>query len=243
MRATRSIRSLAASDSPRRNSPRALNGGMRPEALKAKAPSSAYPAAEAETRGKPPRRRPLRRNRHPKPLSATPGQGSGNRRDFPHYEAPDTEGARIAFRKLSDGDTLRVAMLLPRSPRTARPMPTTPPEFYQGFLLGLDSVKRTGRARWRSTLYDTGRDTAKLRRIMEDESFLRAHLIVGPGARKPARPRRTLRRSTEPFRSSRRWRTSRTRTAARSSSWHPTRTQIRQGGRQHSSRAMPARSR
>ncbi len=52
-------------------------------------------------------------------------------------------------------------------------------EFYQGFLLGLDSVKRTGRS-VALDLYDTGRDTAKLRRIMEDESFLRAHLIVGP---------------------------------------------------------------
>ena len=55
-----------------------------------------------------------------------PGAGSGSR-DFPHYEAPDTEVRGSPFGKLSDGDTLRVAMLLPRSPRTARPMPTSPP--------------------------------------------------------------------------------------------------------------------
>ncbi len=104
----------------------ALNGGMRPEALKAGA------------------------------IIRVPGNGSGNARQT----APQTP-----------------AMLLPLT--TDGTANANYLEFYQGFLLGLDSVKRTGRS-MALDLYDTGRDTAKLRRIMEDESFLRAHLIVGP---------------------------------------------------------------
>lgn len=153
----------------------ALNGGMRPEALKAGAIIRVPGNGGGNARQTAPQAPAA-----PQPAPATAfgdlGAGSGNR-DFPHYEAPDTEGARIAFRKLSDGDTLRVAMLLPLT--TDGTANANYLEFYQGFLLGLDSVKRTGRS-VALDLYDTGRDTTKLRRIMEDESFLRAHLIVGP---------------------------------------------------------------
>lgn len=153
----------------------ALNGGMHPEALKAGAIIRVPGNGGGNARQTAPQAPAA-----PQPAPATAfgdlGAGSGNR-DFPHYEAPDTEGARIAFRKLSDGDTLRVAMLLPLT--TDGTANANYLEFYQGFLLGLDSVKRTGRS-VALDLYDTGRDTTKLRRIMEDESFLRAHLIVGP---------------------------------------------------------------
>lgn len=153
----------------------ALNGGMRPEALKAGAIIRVPGNGSGNARQTAPQT-PAAPQPAPETAFGDPGAGSGNR-DFPHYEAPDTEGARIAFRKLSDGDTLRVAMLLPLT--TDGTANANYLEFYQGFLLGLDSVKRTGRS-MALDLYDTGRDTAKLRRIMEDESFLRAHLIVGP---------------------------------------------------------------
>ena len=153
----------------------ALNGGMRPEALKAGAIIRVPGNGSGNARQTAPQT-PAAPQPAPETAFGDPGAGSGNR-DFPHYEAPDTEGARIAFRKLSDGDTLRVAMLLPLT--TDGTANANYLEFYQGFLLGLDSVKRTGRS-MALDLYGTGRDTAKLRRIMEDESFLRAHLIVGP---------------------------------------------------------------
>ena len=153
----------------------ALNGGMRPEALKAGAIIRVPGNGSGNARQTAPQT-PAAPQPAPETAFGDPGAGSGNR-DFPHYEAPDTEGARIAFRKLAACDTLRVAMLLPLT--TDGTANANYLEFYQGFLLGLDSVKRTGRS-MALDLYDTGRDTAKLRRIMEDESFLRAHLIVGP---------------------------------------------------------------
>ncbi|HCP59335.1 MAG TPA: transcriptional regulator, partial [Alistipes obesi] len=53
--------------------------------------------------------------------------------------------------------------------------------FYQGFLLGLDSVKIRQGISAEVHLYNTARDTARIREIVErDEAFRKSDLIVGP---------------------------------------------------------------
>lgn len=53
-------------------------------------------------------------------------------------------------------------------------------EFYQGFLLGLDSVKLKYGRSVNVDLYNTARDTARIREIVESDAFRKADLIVGP---------------------------------------------------------------
>ena len=53
-------------------------------------------------------------------------------------------------------------------------------EFYEGFLLGLDSVKRKSGISVNVDLYNTARDTMRVHEILEDPTFRRADLIVGP---------------------------------------------------------------
>lgn len=85
----------------------------------------------------------------------------------------------IEFRALRRSEPLDIALLLPLT--TGNKVTANPNylEFYQGFLLGLDSVKRLGYS-VRSSLFDTKRNPEEVGRIIDEKSFREADLIVGP---------------------------------------------------------------
>ena len=84
----------------------------------------------------------------------------------------------IEFRALRRGEALNVAVLLPLAV-DGRPNDNYL-DFYQGFLLGLDSVKQKSGISVNVDLYNTARDTTRIREILGDRGFRRAHLIIGP---------------------------------------------------------------
>ncbi len=53
-------------------------------------------------------------------------------------------------------------------------------EFYQGFLLGLDSVRLRHGISTHVTLFNTARDPERIEELTTTEPFRRARLIVGP---------------------------------------------------------------
>ena len=133
----------------------ALNGGLKPADLKAGAMVK-IPALEA---GQIPE-----------------GADSLQRQD----SVPETgqQVVQIDFRALRAGDPLDVALLLPLA--TGGEPNGNYLEFYQGFLLGLDSVKLKYGRSVNVDLYNTARDTARIREIVESNAFRKADLIVGP---------------------------------------------------------------
>lgn len=84
----------------------------------------------------------------------------------------------IDFRAHCDCDPLRIALLLPLTNANGTTN-NNYVEFYQGFLLGLDSVKGDGHS-VDLTLFNTKRDKARMEEILKDEAFRTAQLIVGP---------------------------------------------------------------
>ena len=84
----------------------------------------------------------------------------------------------IDFRAHCDCDPLRIALLLPLTHANGATN-NSYVEFYQGFLLGLDSVKGAGHS-VDLTLFNTKRDQARIEEILHDEAFRTAQLIVGP---------------------------------------------------------------
>lgn len=91
---------------------------------------------------------------------------------------PEQPTAReVELRALHTNQTLKVALLLPLT-LDGKPNRNFA-AFYQGFLLGLEQVKGRG---WsvESTLYDTKRQEQEVERILSEESFREADLIVGP---------------------------------------------------------------
>ena len=89
----------------------------------------------------------------------------------------DERVEEIEFRALRTGQPLNVALLLPMAVNGQANANYL--EFYQGFLLGLDSVKARGYS-VNLNLYNTARDTARIRAIVEDAAFASCDLIVGP---------------------------------------------------------------
>ncbi len=83
----------------------------------------------------------------------------------------------VSFSMLSHRDTLNVALLLPLSVKGRVMKPFA--EFYQGFLLGVEDLKRLGR-NVNVNLYNTERDSAAVRRIISQQSYQSCNLIVGP---------------------------------------------------------------
>lgn len=131
----------------------AMNDGLRPEGLRAGA------------------------------MIRVPGAGGG-----PQHAATAEETAssdtlrrieRVEFRALPRREALDVALLLPLTTEkgTANANFT---EFYQGFLLGLDSVKHRYGHSVNLTLYNSGRDSVRVREIVESPAFGGTDLIVGP---------------------------------------------------------------
>ncbi len=84
---------------------------------------------------------------------------------------------QIVLRALPASERLKVALLLPVEVNGAANANYL--EFYQGFLLGLDSVKRRGRS-VDVTLYNTARSAERVREIVGSPDFAGTRLIVGP---------------------------------------------------------------
>lgn len=84
----------------------------------------------------------------------------------------------IDFKAIDKGDKINVALLLPMS-QNGTPN-SSYLEFYQGFLLGLDSVRHKYGHSVNVTLFDTMAGTNEIRDIVNSTEFMEADLIVGP---------------------------------------------------------------
>ena len=131
----------------------ALNGGLKPADLKAGAMVK-IPAPEA---GQVPE-----------------GADSLQRQD----SVPEAgqQVVQIDFRALRAGDPLDVALLLPIA--VDGEANGNYLEFYQGFLLGLDSVKLKYGRSVNVNLYNTARDTARIREIVEKVAATDANILI-----------------------------------------------------------------
>lgn len=136
-----------------------LNGGLKPAELKAgsiiKVPGGNETGGAADT---------LRRDSLLRPMPADSGLLD--------------KVADVEFRALRGGDPLEVALLLPIAVNGS--VNGNYLEFYQGFLLGLDSVKARYGYSVNASLYNTGRNPEKVRQIVEAPQFAATRLIVGP---------------------------------------------------------------
>ena len=135
-----------------------LNGGLKPADLKAgaiiKVPGS------------------------PEELAAGERQPADTvRADSVPDLSADNRVKEIEFRALRRSATLDVALMLPMDAGTPNPSYL---EFYQGFLLGLDSVKTKYGYSVNVCLYNTARDAEKIREITESDAFRNTDLIIGP---------------------------------------------------------------
>lgn len=133
----------------------ALNGGLKPADLKAGAMIKI-----------------------PQPEGTATGEGADSLRQD-STAVPERQVVPVEFRALRRSEPLDVALLLPIA--TGGDANGNYLEFYQGFLMGLDSIKTRQGLSVNVHLYNTARDTARIREIVErDETFRKADLIVGP---------------------------------------------------------------
>ena len=136
-----------------------LNGGLKPADLKAgaiiKVPGS------------------------PEELAAGERQPADTvRADSVPDLSADNRVKEIEFRALRRSATLNVALMLPIA--VDGDANSNYLEFYQGFLLGLDSVKTKSGYSVNVCLYNTARDAEKIREITESDAFRNTDLIIGP---------------------------------------------------------------
>ena len=89
------------------------------------------------------------------------------------------ESLDVDFRALPSNKVVEVALLLPMSSDRGVANHNYL-EFYQGFLMGLDSVKNINGHSVNVTLFDTKGDSIEVDNIVRSSEFLRANLIVGP---------------------------------------------------------------
>lgn len=130
----------------------ALNNGLKPEELKAGAMLRFPEEPEA---------------------AAEPAKS-----DEPEVAAP-AAAEPIDFRAHCNCEPLRISLLLPLTAGGDRPNENYL-EFYQGFLLGLDSVRSHDGHAVDLTLFNTRRDKERVAEIVADDRFRRSQLVVGP---------------------------------------------------------------
>ena len=113
-------------------------------------------------------------------------------------QMPDTSSADSVLLAIRDSivlkDTYRIALMLPlyldkndimRKERAQAGPPKVYPksiiglEFYQGAMLALDSLGRQGH-KVVATIYDTEKDTSKIKEFMKDPNLPHTDLIIGP---------------------------------------------------------------
>ena len=92
--------------------------------------------------------------------------------------APKAGPVSVDFRAHCNCEPLRIALLLPLT--TEGRQNENYLEFYQGFLMGLDSVRSHDGHAVDLTLFNTQRDKERMSHIVADERFRRSQLIVGP---------------------------------------------------------------
>ncbi|MEG2239501.1 MAG: LysM peptidoglycan-binding domain-containing protein [Alistipes sp.] len=85
---------------------------------------------------------------------------------------------KITFRALSKESILHISLLLPLTINDLSNNNYL--EFYQGFLLGLDSVKLQGGYSMNLTLFNTEHDLNKVKELINSPEFQQSDLIVGP---------------------------------------------------------------
>ena len=86
--------------------------------------------------------------------------------------------SEITFQKLDDSQDLNIALMLPMN-INSKPNASYV-EFYQGFLLGLDEIKKSGKGNTKLTVYNTAHDQLKVQQIVNSTMFEGTNLIVGP---------------------------------------------------------------
>ena len=89
-----------------------------------------------------------------------------------------TMNSEITFQKLDDSQDLNIALMLPMN-INSKPNASYV-EFYQGFLLGLDEIKKSGKGNTKLTVYNTAHDQLKVQQIVSSTMFEGTNLIVGP---------------------------------------------------------------
>lgn len=92
--------------------------------------------------------------------------------------AQTTLNTEITFQKLNDLQDLNIALMLPMN-INSKPNASYV-EFYQGFLLGLDEIKKGGKGNTKLTVYNTAHDQLKVQQIVGSTMFEGTNLIVGP---------------------------------------------------------------
>ena len=92
--------------------------------------------------------------------------------------AQTTMMSEITFQKLDDSQDLNIALMLPMN-INSKPNASYV-EFYQGFLLGLDEIKKSGKGNTKLTVYNTAHDQLKVQQIVNSTMFEGTNLIIGP---------------------------------------------------------------
>ncbi len=137
-----------------------LNSGLKPEELKAGAmirvPARSIAPMEEET------------------ATIEPEQEE----PVADVEIKKPEHPVIDFRAICNCDPLKLSLLLPMTNQGKANANYL--EFYQGFLLGLDSLKQKRGYSVDLDLYDTKRDPEEVAAIVEQDRFRRSQLVVGP---------------------------------------------------------------
>ena len=92
----------------------------------------------------------------------------------------------IVFRSLDYNTPLNIALMLPLNVNS-KPNSSFV-EFYQGFLLGIEKLKESGKGEIKLTVYNTEHDQAKVQHIVQSQLFEGTNLIVGPVYEDEMRP-------------------------------------------------------
>lgn len=100
--------------------------------------------------------------------------------DMPQSEliAAQSSDANIIFRAVPTDQPLNIALMLPFNIES-KPN-SSYVEFYQGFLLGLEKIKRDGRGESKLTVYNTEHNPVKVQTIVKSPAFEGTNLIIGP---------------------------------------------------------------
>ena len=92
--------------------------------------------------------------------------------------AAQSSDENIIFRALPSDQLLNIALMLPFNVES-KPN-SSYVEFYQGFLLGLEKIKKEGRGESKLTVYNTEHNPVKVQNIVKSPAFEGTNLIIGP---------------------------------------------------------------
>ncbi len=108
---------------------------------------------------------------------------SGNQKGENKSETPHEHEINAMLstpKKIEPVNTIRLVLMLPFMEENAKLDATSSRfiEYYEGFLLAVDSLKDMGYSIDLS-VYDTGEGTGKVKNILEEDALKQAHLIIG----------------------------------------------------------------